>query len=187
MGRPIDIRFYGVMVSTQDSESCDPSSNLGRTYIEFFLFFFSFNTNCQHPDTGLVESFPMLSGPVAQRIRHLTTNQGIAGSSPARVNCLFCPKVITSFWLGMFWGFVTFRKISRVKIRKNYNAPPGGLEPPTFRLTAERASRLRHGGCTGRPANLARSPLSIGMANAGFPHYLGMCTLYTALLPPFPF
>ena len=27
-----------------------------------------------------------LSGPVAQRIRHLTTNQGIAGSSPARVN-----------------------------------------------------------------------------------------------------
>ena len=28
-------RFYGVMVSTQDFESCDPSSNLGRTY--FFL------------------------------------------------------------------------------------------------------------------------------------------------------
>jgi hypothetical protein len=28
---------------------------------------------------------------------------------------------------------------------KNY-APPGGLEPPTFRLTAERASQLRHGG-----------------------------------------
>ena len=26
------------------------------------------------------------NGPVAQRIRHLTTNQGIAGSSPARVN-----------------------------------------------------------------------------------------------------
>ena len=24
--------------------------------------------------------------------------------------------------------------------------PPGGLEPPTFRLTAERANRLRHGG-----------------------------------------
>ena len=28
---------------------------------------------------------------------------------------------------------------------KNH-APPGGLEPPTFRLTAERASQLRHGG-----------------------------------------
>ena len=27
--------FYGVMVSTQDFESCDPSSNLGRTYIIF--------------------------------------------------------------------------------------------------------------------------------------------------------
>ena len=26
------IRSYGVMVSTQDSESCDPSSNLGGTY-----------------------------------------------------------------------------------------------------------------------------------------------------------
>ena len=25
-------------------------------------------------------------------------------------------------------------------------SPPGGIEPPTFRLTAERANRLRHGG-----------------------------------------
>ena len=31
------------------------------------------------------------------------------------------------------------------KLQKN-GTPPGGLEPPTFRLTAERASRLRHGG-----------------------------------------
>ena len=29
---------------------------------------------------------------------------------------------------------------------KRVFAPPGGLEPPTFRLTAERASQLRHGG-----------------------------------------
>ena len=29
---------------------------------------------------------------------------------------------------------------------KKQMSPPGGLEPPTFRLTAERASRLRHGG-----------------------------------------
>ena len=28
--------FYGVMVSTQDFESCDPSSNLGRTYTFFW-------------------------------------------------------------------------------------------------------------------------------------------------------
>ena len=26
-------RFYGVMVSTLDSESCDPSSILGRTFV----------------------------------------------------------------------------------------------------------------------------------------------------------
>ena len=34
------------------------------------------------------------------------------------------------------------------KLQKN-GTPPGGLEPPTFRLTAERASRLRHGGFDG--------------------------------------
>ena len=32
-----------------------------------------------------------------------------------------------------------------IAIKRIYS-PPGGLEPPTFRLTAERASRLRHGG-----------------------------------------
>ena len=68
-----------------------------------------------------------LPGPVAQRIRHLTTNQGIAGSSPARVKKFSSSTLNILFWM------------------KNY-APPGGLEPPTFRLTAERASRLRHGG-----------------------------------------
>ena len=31
-------------------------------------------------------------------------------------------------------------------IDQKYLSPPGGLEPPTFRLTAERASQLRHGG-----------------------------------------
>ena len=35
---------------------------------------------------------------------------------------------------------------ARVKTQKDEMPPPGGLEPPTFRLTAERASRLRHGG-----------------------------------------
>ena len=66
-------------------------------------------------------------GLVAQWIRHLTTNQGIAGSSPARVKKFSSSTLNILFWM------------------KNY-APPGGLEPPTFRLTAERASRLRHGG-----------------------------------------
>ena len=63
---------------------------------------------------------------MAQRITRLTTDQKIAGSNPAEIEIfqylLFCPA------------------------RKKRNAPPGGLEPPTFRLTAERASRLRHGG-----------------------------------------
>ncbi len=30
-------RFHGVVVSTQDSESCDPSSNLGGTFALFEL------------------------------------------------------------------------------------------------------------------------------------------------------
>ena len=38
-----------------------------------------------------------------------------------------------------------FFLLSTFKIWKNF-PPPGGLEPPTFRLTAERASLLRHGG-----------------------------------------
>ena len=68
------------------------------------------------------------TGPVAQRIRHLTTNQGIAGSNPARVKIFL----------------VRSEFLEKADTKKC--APPGGLEPPTFRLTAERASRLRHGG-----------------------------------------
>ena len=68
------------------------------------------------------------NGPVAQRIRHLTTNQGIAGSNPARVKIFL----------------VRSEFLEKADTKKC--APPGGLEPPTFRLTAERASRLRHGG-----------------------------------------
>ena len=37
--------------------------------------------------SGVRESKDVVAyGPVAQWIRHLTTNQGIAGSSPARIN-----------------------------------------------------------------------------------------------------
>ena len=35
------------------------------------------------------------------------------------------------------------KKKERTKGKKKPS--PGGLEPPTFRLTAERANRLRHG------------------------------------------
>ena len=34
----------------------------------------------------------------------------------------------------------------RINFKEIKETPPGGLEPPTFRLTAERASQLRHGG-----------------------------------------
>ena len=37
----LTVRFYGVMVSTLDFESSDPSSNLGRTlFIYLFMYFF---------------------------------------------------------------------------------------------------------------------------------------------------
>ena len=39
--------------------------------------------------------------------------------------------------------------------QKKQMSPPGGLEPPTFRLTAERASRLRHGGFSDTEATLS--------------------------------
>ena len=42
--------------------------------------------------------------------------------------------------------------------KKKITPPPGGLEPPTFRLTAERASRLRHGGLRMQPLNITSNP-----------------------------
>jgi hypothetical protein len=68
---------------------------------------------------------------MAQRITRLTTDQKIAGSNPAGIDQTF----LFSFLLNNLAGN-----------KAKSNAPPGGLEPPTFRLTAERASRLRHGG-----------------------------------------
>ena len=35
--------------------------------------------------------------------------------------------------------------VEKEKIKQKEKTSPGGLEPPTFRLTAERANRLRHG------------------------------------------
>ena len=40
--RKNESRSHGVMVSTLDFESSDPSSNLGGTYIFSFFFFFFF-------------------------------------------------------------------------------------------------------------------------------------------------
>ena len=74
------------------------------------------------------------SGLVAQRITRLTTDQKIAGSNPAEID---------------LFPYLYFLCLLREKLMKHIKwckkrAPPGGLEPPTFRLTAERASRLRH-------------------------------------------
>ena len=152
------------MVSTQDSESCDPSSNLGRTFIFWATgqklvrarpgfepgTSRTLSENHTPRPTSLWCPFCQLQlvlgagaggvvgchlksqiywlGLVAQWIRHLTTNQGIAGSSPAKVKLFFAQ----------------LHRQNGPRARKI--APPGGLEPPTFRLTAERASQLRHGG-----------------------------------------
>ena len=40
----------------------------------------------QSNDHRLITGFPQASGPVAQRIRHLITDQGIPGSNPGRVD-----------------------------------------------------------------------------------------------------
>ena len=66
---------------------------------------------------------------MAQRITRLTTDQKIAGSNPAWVSCHFL--------------FLQIEDAAMSLIKKS--SPPGGLEPPTFRLTAERANQLRHG------------------------------------------
>ena len=52
-----------------------------------------------------------------------------------------------TIFLFLTWklGKKNHEKFATLRWEKN-NSPPGGLEPPTFRLTAERASRLRHGG-----------------------------------------
>ena len=78
----------------------------------------------------------VLQGLVAQRITRLTTDQKIAGSNPAEID-MFLVWYDTMLQNSVVKSNVGFAK---------HCAPPGGLEPPTFRLTAERASRLRHGG-----------------------------------------
>ena len=56
---------------------------------------------------------------------------------------------------------LVFRTRLLLKIRLTL---PGGLEPPTFRLTAERANQLRHGGCV-----IIYSPQNESAAECLFP------------------
>ena len=49
---------------------------------------------------GLKSDPSITEGPVAQRIRHLTTNQGIPGSNPGGVEVLyFCPILLRNLLL----------------------------------------------------------------------------------------
>ena len=67
----------------------------------FFKDIFSFNEEqkVSYPTRvsylGLKTDPSITEGPVAQRIRHLTTNQGIPGSNPGGVEVFyFCPVLL---------------------------------------------------------------------------------------------
>ena len=83
---------------------------------------------------------------MAQRITRLTTDQKIAGSNPAGIDTFFLFLVLSFFSAPPFYPHCKPDAALAKEIDAKDAAPPGGLEPPTFRLTAERASRLRHGG-----------------------------------------
>ena len=74
--------------------------------------------------------FPQQSAAcLAQSVEHQTFNLRVKGSSP-----------LMGF---RFLALLFFNGCSRKKIAK-HKTSQGGLEPPTFRLTVERANRLRH-------------------------------------------
>ena len=77
------------------------------------------------------------TGALNQRLRplgHATTlNNLIAALLPITSPVLAAQKCILSLQNGL-------------KLHKKVLTPLGGLEPPTFRLTAERANQLRHRG-----------------------------------------
>ena len=76
----------------------------------FFKDIFSFNEEqkVSYPTRvsylGLKTDPSITDGPVAQRIRHLTTNQGIPGSNPGGVEVLyFCPVLLRNSKKGYKW------------------------------------------------------------------------------------
>ena len=52
-----------------------------------------------------------MSGPVAQWIRHLTTNQGIPGSNPGGVDS-FCLRQESNHGVGKRWSVLSSASIS---------------------------------------------------------------------------
>ena len=85
---------------------------------------------------------------MAQRITRLTTDQKIAGSNPAEVDKVFCLSGPMQYYAFEGEGKPLIPKSNKFPggWKRRCFSPPGGLEPPTFRLTAERANQLRHGG-----------------------------------------
>ena len=172
------IRFYGVMVSTQDSEFCDQSSNLSRTYSKFFFVFLLFQqllTTSRHWSSWVLSHVIWPCGPKDKTSDY---KSGDCGFESCQGQLFVFPTNYHLFLARHVLGLCNILKQFQSENKNNCYVPLGGLEPPTFRLTAQPISRLHHGGCPGHPVNLARSALSLGMANAGFPHSLGMCTLH---------
>ena len=78
---------------------------------------------------------------------------GACGATVARLTP--DQKVACSNHVGlMFLFFPFFTEFISKKPAKKKSPSLGGLEPPTFRLTAERANRLRHRDLDGSPCFL---------------------------------
>ena len=88
-------------------------------------------------------------------------------------HALCCTYKMSKYWLkGPIKYEDTWKPVFRHKKHVNFQkgTPPGGLEPPTFRLTAERASRLRHGGCDDKPAWKTKIDFSVFICLEDFPN-----------------
>ena len=68
----LNMRFYGVTVSTLDFESSNPSSNLGRTFIFFFGFVFLNFSKFSQSYSQIENTKKRLTGDMGYRSPHLS-------------------------------------------------------------------------------------------------------------------